>query len=88
MKEGRKRKKGGGKDDGERTGGKRILRGGGGGKGQRKIPVSELEGVEYEKSVETAKGGQGRTQRGMLGMGKSRKTVTGDGVEKRSAGKT
>lgn len=32
---------------------------------------------------ETEKGGQGRTQGGMLGMGKSRKTVTGDGVEKK-----
>lgn len=29
------------------------------------------------------KGGQGRTKGGMLGMGKSRKTVTGDGVEKK-----
>lgn len=55
-----------------------------------KIAVSELEGVEYEKGCSHARqrnGGQRRTHGGMLGMGKSRETVTGDGVEKTSSGK-
>lgn len=58
---------------------------GGEGKGQRKIPVrvggsgmtERLQLGETEKS----------SQSGMLGMGKNRKTVTGDGVENRITGK-
>lgn len=41
--------------------------------------------MEYEKGCSHARqrnGGQRRTHGGMLGMGKSRETVTGDGVEK------
>lgn len=50
-------------------------------RGQRDIPVSELEVWEYEQDPSDErqkKGGQAWPQTGKLGMGKSRKTLTGD----------